>query len=68
VKVGSSQKVKSASEAFAVNQSIIDRRSETETEDILIWEGGRAWPSEKLIAWEGGAMKKIRRRIEDLNI
>jgi hypothetical protein len=38
--VGASQKVKSGSEAFVVNQSIIDRRSETATEDIMRWEGG----------------------------
>jgi hypothetical protein len=31
-------------------------------------EGERAWCPEKLIAWEGGAMKKIERMIGDLNI
>jgi hypothetical protein len=38
--VGASQNAKSASEAFAVKQSIVDRHSETETEDILRWDGG----------------------------
>jgi hypothetical protein len=47
--VGASQKLKSASEAFVVNHSIFDRRSETETEDIMIWDGTRAWGPEKLI-------------------
>jgi hypothetical protein len=42
VMVGASEKVKSASEALIVNQSIIDRRSETEPEDFLRWERGRA--------------------------
>jgi hypothetical protein len=32
------------------------------------WEGERAWCPEILIAWEGGVMKKIGRRIEDLRI
>jgi hypothetical protein len=36
-------KAKRTSEAFAVNRSIIDRRSETETKDIMRWEGGRIW-------------------------
>jgi hypothetical protein len=40
VRVGASGKAKGASERFAVNQSIIDRRSETETKDIMRWEDG----------------------------
>jgi hypothetical protein len=68
VSVGASQTAKSASKAFVVNQSIIDRASETETEDILRWESERAWASERLIVWEGVAMKKIEKRIEDLSI
>jgi hypothetical protein len=40
VSVGLSEKAKSAPDAFVVNQSIVDRASETETEDILRWEGG----------------------------
>jgi hypothetical protein len=35
VRVGASGKAKGASEGFAVNQSTVDRPSETETEDIL---------------------------------
>jgi hypothetical protein len=66
VSVGASQKVKCASEAFVANQSLIDRASETE--DILRWEGERAWASDRLIAGEGRAMKKTGRGIEDLNI
>jgi hypothetical protein len=44
VRVGASGKAKRTSEAFVVNQSIVDRASETgtgtETEDIVRWEGG----------------------------
>jgi hypothetical protein len=40
--VGASQNVKGPSEALVVNKSIVDRRSEKETEDILRREGGRA--------------------------
>jgi hypothetical protein len=43
VRVGASGKAKGASEGFVVGQSVVDRRSETETEDIMRWEGGRAW-------------------------
>jgi hypothetical protein len=39
VRVGGSGKAKGASEAFVVNQSIVYRASERETEDILRWEG-----------------------------
>jgi hypothetical protein len=49
VRIGASGKARGASEGFAVDQSIIDLRSETETEDVMRWEGGRAWPSERLI-------------------
>jgi hypothetical protein len=35
MRVGASEKAKGTSEGFAVNQSIIDRRSERETEDIM---------------------------------
>jgi hypothetical protein len=48
VRVGTSGKAKGASEGFVVNQSIVDTRLETETEDIMRWEGGRAWCPEKL--------------------
>jgi hypothetical protein len=44
VRVGASGKAKDASEGFIVNQSIIDRASETETEDIMRWN------SEKILA------------------
>jgi hypothetical protein len=40
------------SEGLIVNKSIIDRPSETETDDIMRWEGGKAWASERLIEWE----------------
>jgi hypothetical protein len=43
VRVEASRKAKGASEAFDVNQSIVDRATETETEDIMRWEGGIAW-------------------------
>jgi hypothetical protein len=49
VRVEASEKEKGASEGFVVDQSIIDRPSETETEDIMRWEGGRAWASDRLI-------------------
>jgi hypothetical protein len=52
--VRASEKAKGASEGFVVNQSIIDRRSETETEDIM--------------RWEGREMKKIEQRMEDLGM
>jgi hypothetical protein len=67
-RVGASGQVKGASEAFVINQSIIERRSETEKEDIMTWEGGRAWASERLIVWEGPAMRKIESRMEDLGM
>jgi hypothetical protein len=68
VTVGALEKAKSASEGLAVNQSIIDRRSERETEDIMIWESGRAKRSEKLIEWERAAMEKIKGRMQDLGM
>jgi hypothetical protein len=43
VSVGGSHKAKGASEGLAVHQSIIDRPSETEKEDILKWQGGGTW-------------------------
>jgi hypothetical protein len=52
VRVGASEKATGASEGFAVNQTIIDRCSETETEDITRGKGGKAWPSERLIKRE----------------
>jgi hypothetical protein len=66
VRVGASGKAKGASEGFAVNQSIIDRRLETEAKDIMRWEGGRALGLERVIGWEGAAMEKIEGRMEDL--
>jgi hypothetical protein len=68
VRVGASEKAKGVSEGIAVNQSIIDRSSETETDDIMRWEGGRAWMSERLIAWERAAVGKIEGRMEDLRM
>jgi hypothetical protein len=53
VRVEASGKAKGASEGLLVNKSIVDRASETETEDIMRWEGGRPWCPEKLRAWEG---------------
>jgi hypothetical protein len=44
VTVGASEKAKGVSEGFAGNQSIVDRPSERETEDMMRWEGGRAQP------------------------
>jgi hypothetical protein len=32
------------------------------------WEGGRAWASERLIAWERAAMAKIEGGMEDLGM
>jgi hypothetical protein len=58
VRVGASGKAKGASEGFAVNQSIVDRRAEREAEDIMRWEGDRAYQSEKGIEWERAAMEK----------
>jgi hypothetical protein len=60
VSVGASGKAKGASEAFVVNQPIDDRASETEIEieDIMRWEGGRAWFPEKPREWERAATKK----------
>jgi hypothetical protein len=58
VRLGASEKAKGMSEAFAVNQSSVDRRSERETEDIMRWEGDRASPSERRIEWERAAMEK----------
>jgi hypothetical protein len=58
VRVEASEKAKGTSEGFTVNQSIIDRRSETEietqteTEDMMRWDDGRAWVSERRIEWE----------------
>jgi hypothetical protein len=49
-RVGVSGKAKGASEAFAVKQPIVDRHSETETDDILRWESGRARVSARLLA------------------
>jgi hypothetical protein len=40
VRAGASEKAKGVSEGFAVNQSIVDRPSETEKEDIMRWELG----------------------------
>jgi hypothetical protein len=68
VRVGASGKAKGTSEGFVVNQLIIDRPSETETEDIIRWESGRAYWPEKLIEWERAAMEKIERRMEDLGM
>jgi hypothetical protein len=68
VSVGASETAKGTSEGFAVNQSIIDRCSETETEDIMRWEGGRAWRPERLIEWERAAMGQIEGRMEDLGM
>jgi hypothetical protein len=53
VRVGASGKAKGTSEGFVVNQLIIDRVSEKETEDIMRWEGGRDWCPEKLREWKG---------------
>jgi hypothetical protein len=66
--VGASEQAKGTSDGFAVNQSIIDRPSETETEDIMRWEGGRAWVSEKLIEWKRVAMDRIKGMMEDLGM
>jgi hypothetical protein len=74
MRVGASGKAKMTSEGFVVNQSIIDRASETETEtetktkDIMRLEGGRAWCPEKLREWEGSVMKRIERRMEDVGM
>jgi hypothetical protein len=38
-RVGVSEKAESASEGFRDNESIVDLPSETETEDIMRWEG-----------------------------
>jgi hypothetical protein len=59
VRIGASEKAKGASEGFAVDQSIVNRPPETETEDMMRWEGGRAWPSDVLIEWKRAAMEKI---------
>jgi hypothetical protein len=53
VRVGASGKAKGMAEAYIVNQSIIDRLSETETKDIMRWEGERDWCPEKLREWKG---------------
>jgi hypothetical protein len=37
-------------------------------EDIMRWESGRAWPSERLIELEIAAMSKIERRMDDLGM
>jgi hypothetical protein len=42
VRAGASEKAKGASEGFVMKGSIADRRSETEKEDIMRWEGGSA--------------------------
>jgi hypothetical protein len=68
VRVGASGKAKRTSIAFVANQSIVDRASETETEDIMRWEGGRAWCREKLREWKRGVMKKIEMRTEDIGM
>jgi hypothetical protein len=68
VRVRASGKAKGTSEGFVVNQSIIDRPSETEKEDIIRWKGGRAWPSERLIEWERVAVEKVERRMDGLGI
>jgi hypothetical protein len=59
VRVRASEKAKDASEGFAVNQSVVDRRLETETEDMMRWEGGRAWGLERPTEWEVATMEKI---------
>jgi hypothetical protein len=68
VTVGASQKVKSASEGFEVGSSVTDQPSETQREDIMRWEGGRAWLSERLIEWERAAMEEIEGRMEGFGI
>jgi hypothetical protein len=60
VRVGASGKAKRMWERFVVDQSIIDRPSETEKEHIMRWERRRAWAS--------AAMEKIKRRMEDLGM
>jgi hypothetical protein len=69
VRVEASEKAEGTSEGFAVNQSIIDRHSktetETETEDMMRWDGGRAWPAGQLLEWEAVAMDRIKWRMED---
>jgi hypothetical protein len=68
VKTGASEKAKGASNRFIVNQSIVDGRSESETKDIMRWEGGRARGPEKLIEWERTAMEKIEGRMDALGM
>jgi hypothetical protein len=66
VRVGASEKAKGTSEGFLVKCSITDRRSEKHKEDIMRWEGGRAFEPETLIEWQRLAMEKIEWRMEDL--
>jgi hypothetical protein len=68
VRVGVSEKAKGALQGLAVNQSITDRPSETEKEDIMRWESGRAWASDRLIEWERSTIENIEGRMENLGI
>jgi hypothetical protein len=56
-RVGASEKAKGASEGFEAEGSIADRRSETQTEDIIRWEG-LSLGHERLTEWEGGPWKR----------